>query len=489
MSKKEINITEMIKDAERGSVVTISYPCGSGKTTGVIKFAKSEDGINGPDKRILFLSPRKTLRSQNQDTFKNNTNVTSMTIQTLNFIENRESLYGFYDYIFVDEAQCIILDAAFNQDMVLIMEDLFTNYVFAEKGVLVAMTGTDIGMQNYFKTAYGAESKVFYEKDKIDFLKGDMFAFIHNGYSVIRIIREKLEKGEKVIYFSETIKDIDMLLAEFAEETMVIISQNSDDYDRLCGGEDREKDKAYFLKERKLPAKYNLLVATKALDVGVSVEDSSITSIICSGLELATMRQMISRKRIQGNEKIDLYIVLPETKSLAQRRRRAEERYELYKLYMENPEEYAKTMAGKRLKQGELIFPKGNTEDGTPEYRVDWPAVAYTEYMLSTTLKNPKVYAYQNCVSNMLGCEGVVLPDAGQDALEALVGKKLTSKEDKMLLVSALGNLFKSPKCINRLLEEWGLPYRIKDKQYANLGTDKNGTIRQTNRAWMLVRI
>lgn len=484
-----INITEMLKDAEPGAVITIAYPCGSGKTRGVITFAESEDGLKGKEKRILFLSPRKTLRFQNKDTFKNNANVTSMTIQTLNFIENRECLYECYDYIFVDEAQCIILDAAFNQDMVLIMEDLFTNYVFASKGVLVAMTGTDIGMQNYFKTAYGAESQVFYEEDKIDFLKGDMFAFIHNGYSVIRIIREKLEKGEKVIYFSETIKEIDMLLAEFAGETMVIISQNSDDYDRLCGGEDREKDKADFLRDRKLPDKYNLLVATKALDVGVSVVDSTITTVICSGLELATMRQMISRKRIQGNEKIDLYVVLPETKSLAQRKRRAEERYKLYKLYMENPEEYAKTMAGKRLKQGELIFPKGNAEDGTPEYRVDWPAVAYTEYMLATTLKNPKVYAYQKCVSDMLGCQGVVLPDAGQDALEALVGVKLTNKKEKMVLISALGNLFKSPKCINRLLEEWGLPYRIKDRQYANLGADKNGTIRQTNRAWVLVRI
>ena len=484
-----INITEMIKDAEKGSVVTISYPCGSGKTTGVIKFAKSEEGINGIEKSILHLSPRKALRSQNKNMFKDNKNVTSMTIQTLNFIENRESLYGCYDYIFVDEAQCVILDAAFNPDMVLIMEDLFTNYVFKNRGVLVAMTGTDIGMQNYFKTAYGAESQVFYEKDRIDFLKGDMFAFIHSGYSVIRIIREKLDKGEKVLYFSETIKEIDMLLDEFPGETMAIISENAEDYGRICGGEEREKDKADFLKERKLPDKYGLLVATKALDVGVSIEDPKVTTIICAGLELATMRQMIARKRIKGNEKIDLYVVLPETKSLAQRKRRAEERYKLYKLYMENPSEYAKQMAGKRLKQGELIFPVGSSEDGTPQYAVDWPAVAYTEYMLATTLKKPKVYAYQKCVSDMLGCEGVVLPDAGQDALEALVGVKLTNKEEKMMLVSALGNLFKSPKCINRLLEEWGLPYRIRDRQYANLGTDKNGTIRQTNRAWMLVRI
>ncbi len=486
-----INITKMIKNAKPGEVITIAYPCGSGKTMGVIKFAQSKKGLKGSKKRILFLSPRKTLRFQNKDTFKDNANVTSMTIQTLNFIENRECLYECYDYIFVDEAQCIILDAAFNQDMVLIMEDLFTNYVFAKKGVLVAMTGTDVGMQNYFKTAYGAESKVFYEKDKIDFLKGDMFAFIHNGYSAIRIIREKLEKGEKVIYFSQTIKEIDTLLAEFPGETMVIVSQNSDDYDRLCGGKNKEKEKADFLKDKKLPDKYNLLVCTKALDVGVSVIDNSVTTVVISGgiLELATMRQMLSRKRIEGNEKIDLYVILPETKSIAQRKRRAEERYKLYKLYMENPSEYAKQMAGKRLKQGELIFPIGSSEDGTPQYAVDWPAVAYTEYMLATTLKTPKVYAYQRCVSDMLGCEGVVLPDEGQEALEALVGVKLTNKEEKMMLISALGNLFKSPKCINRLLEEWGLPYRIKDRQYANLGTDKNGTIRQTNRAWMLVRI
>ena len=484
-----LKITEMIKNAKPGEVITIAYPCGSGKTRGVIKFAKSKEGLKGSKKRILFLSPRKTLRFQNKDTFKDNANVTSMTIQTLNFIENRECLYECYDYIFVDEAQCIILDAAFNQDMVLIMEDLFTHYVFENRGVLVAMTGTDIGMQNYFKMAHGAESQVFYEKDKIDFLKGDVFAFIHNGYSVVQIIREKLEKGEKVIYFSETIKEIDMLLDEFPSETMAIISENAEDYERICGGKEREKDKADFLKDKKLPDKYNLLVATKALDVGVSIEDPKVTTIICAGLELATMRQMIARRRIKGNEKIDLYIVLPETKSLAQRKRRAEERYKSYKLYMENPEEYAKTMAGKRLKQGELIFPIGSSEDGTPQYAVDWPAVAYTEYMLATTLKTPKVYAYQRCVSDMLGCEGVVLPDRGQEALEALVGVKLTNKEEKMMLISALGNLFKSPKCINRLLEEWGLPYRIKDRQYANLGTDKNGTIRQTNRAWMLVRI
>lgn len=483
--KEVIKITEdmfkewkKIKEENPGVpfVALIDVYCGAGKTMAILEFAEEH-----PEQQVILFEPRKTLVTQANSIFSEQDNVSVATIQSLRYIKNKEEFFEQWDIVVVDEGQAIVLDAAYNRDMFDIVKS-----ILAQDKIIICLTGTDVNLKELFEE-YGVPCKAYRIKERVDFLKDDTFYFVQRGFSTELIIAEKLANNEKVLYFTGSIDTVDYMLNRFEGQTLAVISEFADAYNRLC--KNKKKDIGELLEKKKLPEKYKLLVATKAMDVGISIHDDDVTTIIVDTLELATMRQMIGRKRLKNGEKIELYVCLPNNRALAQTRRRLEESMELYETYTSDYEAFRDKIDGKRINANDVLFSKGSRYQDSPSFEIDVPLLYYIRYMFRTTLRTTKVSAYRACVSYMLGCKGVVIPSTGIKRLESLVGIKLRNKNEKLELVSALEKLFKTPKSINKLLEEWNLPYRVIDKQYANLGVDANGKRRETNRAWMLVRI
>lgn len=483
--KNFIKITEdMLDEWEKAKqenpgipfVALIDAYCGSGKTHAIQEFAEEH-----PDKSILMYEPRKHLLAQAQQLMEEQKNVTVATIQSLRYIKDKTVFLDDWDILVLDEAQSCVLDAAFNRDLCGILKS-----ILSQDKIIIFLTGTDVNLGEFLE-GYGVPYKAYKVKEKIDFLKNDTFSFIQKGFATVQVIAEKLAQNEKVLFFTGSIETVDYMLRYFEGETLAVISEYSDDYNRLCRS--RKADIRELINTKCIPDKYKLVVATKAMDIGVSIHDDSLTTIIVDTLELATMRQMIGRKRLKEGEKIDLYVSLPNNASLSQTKRRMEELLDFYEMYTENPDAFRDKVDEKRIDANELVFSMGTRYKDSPNFQIDWPRLFYIRYMLSTTLRDPQVSAYRACVSHMLGCKGIVIPATGIKRLESLVGVKLRNKKEKMELIAALEKLFQTPKKINELLEEWKLPYRVKDKQYADLGVDANGKRKETNRAWVLERI
>lgn len=105
----------------------------------------------------------------------------------------------------------------------------------------------------------------------------------------------------------------------------------------LLTSETKEKDSAQWanlLENGHL--NYQILVATAALDAGVSLLDPALKHIACCGIDCAAVVQQAGRKRLKAGEKVSLYLFSPSRKHLGHLHQKHEEILAALRLNNEN---------------------------------------------------------------------------------------------------------------------------------------------------------
>ncbi len=490
MGKEYLEITpEMEAEWKDGEFVLFDYDCGSGKTTGIANWA-----VTHPAEGVLYLVPRKTLLQsvENKMAEVGADNVTVMTIQSLAFIPQKQFLYRAYKYICIDEMQQVVLDSPYNKNMGCTVTDIVHNF----KGITMMLTGTDVGIEFLFKMAYGIDVKTYRKKlGYADYLTGDVFAFVPNIGAVVDIIYKKLQKNEKVLFFSSTIENIETVQSQLVDKdkSMVVVSEYSKHSDRLCGR--KRKRVKELIDDEVVPKGISVVLATKALDTGVNIknskdgnssEDGDLNTVIIDSIEIATAIQEINRRRREDGDCIDVYFLLPNGYVLKNNREKYEEELQDYHLYQNDFEAWLTKHQGKRFSNRGIVY----TEPGSDgaDYKIDYAYLMYCHYMLNTSLRSNYVSDYKSAVEKAMGWASVTLPSVGKKTLEELVEYGvLSTKEEKQWLIDLFAKKFRSATYLNMLLREMNLPYEIKTKVHVEL-PPVNGKRKENRSGWQLVR-
>lgn len=456
--------------------VLFDVDCGQGKTTKTLEMIGADGGT------CLYLIPRSGLLKsiENKCVEQDLGNITPMTMQT--FVTLPDAVLGLYKWVVVDECQQCILDSTYNKGIVQVYRKLARAF---NGTACIMLTGTDVGVAEHFKRWYNIDVLVYRNREKYaTWLQGNTFGFVPNIDTVVDIICRKLQKDEKVLFFSSNIKNIDYVSSIVPAKTMAVVSKGNADAVRLCGRKRKNINK--MIDDETVPDAISVVLATKCIDTGINIEHDDLKTIIIDELCIASALQEINRKRREEGEKIDLYFLLPTGYKIDKNYEKYEKELADYELYKNNRPAWVKKHAGKRIGEKGIIYTIPGEEH--PEYDVDECYVTYCEYMLKT-LRGDKVSHYKQAVERALGWAGIDMLNAGKRTLEELVGVLLTTKEEKQMLIDLfkeMGN-YRSASRLNAILKALKLPYEIQTGKSKQLPR-RNGKRHECRSGWMLVR-
>lgn len=448
--KNEITITnEMLKTP---GVYIIDAPTGAGKSQAIEKLTVP----------TLVVTPRCALvDQQTEKTFKENKNITVKTVQSLAYMPHPEEYLQKFSVVVSDETHDLIVGADYDNKMIQLTK------ILLHAPILVCLTATDIGLAKLFK--YLGRNAITYKyADNIhEKLKGGAFDYVPNMETAIDVIRRKVNKGEKVLFFSDRISCIKEVQRAFCYDKKVlpVVAKSNPAYKKLC--KDREKDIDTMIKEEKFPNGVSVVCATKAMDVGLNIWDESVKSVICAVACLCTLRQCLGRKRLNSekNERVEFYCIPPTGQSLAQRQKKIEAELGKYDTYCNNYEIYRSEREGTKLNDKEIVY---HTYEGDDKVEaVDYCQLVHYEYLMETVYKTPTQLAWKKLLEQMLGCQGVPMKPIKQQHDEQwqyeqtmefkkqMQGKVMGANEKDMLKY-IYHNEVAGPKAFNRIWKERG---------------------------------
>ncbi len=294
-----IDITKLITMPEiqswnKGEIILIDAPTGSGKTSFIKYNLKGHCRAEHVKKRILMLSNRNILKEQNQIDLGDDTYIKSENYQWVEENIRKNKPIEYYDYIVADEAHYVFTDSDFNRST-----DLTFNWLSKQSNsIVILLSATSTMVKKYFEKVLGREIRKYKYCPEYSYI--DKFYFFKSEKAIETLLSE-LPSNEKAIYFT-TIKEAYRISKTFLNAKF-ICSQNSKN--PLAKNIDIAT-KEEILKHKKFSCQ--ILCTTNALDNGVSIIDPDIKHIIISYFDLDTIQQCFGRKRIQGDEKVNLYV-------------------------------------------------------------------------------------------------------------------------------------------------------------------------------------
>ena len=458
-----IDINE-IKKWQGGDRILIHSQTGTGKS----QFIKDilYEYCKRRDKKILLLSNRNLLKNQNIEEISDiKTDI--ITLKNYQALEMNvllggvtKDLFSDYDYICFDEVHYLMSDSSFNSNT----DILLANIKFPLKDkISLFLTATP---QAIFKYNRVFEHSYVLEQD---------YSFIENLYfynkdEMVETIIDNIPKDEKILYFGNALDgyefSIDRPDAEF------ICSDNNKFF--------RRRFSQLAIKEIITNNEFScrILFSTKVLDNGVNLISPSLKHIIIDMVDPIDVIQCLGRKRIIGDEKINLYIknqngrnIYPRLKGVRDTLKRVEEFKKLGK------EEFQKKYARQQIDS--VIMNDGE---------INWAKFYHAKYLrdiFSRMVKADKGYEKHVCellgIDNILYAEDVFERKNLLDILEDYTEKRLykeDQEEFKNIFFASIFNFNRKVDvkhrgivCINSILEEDKLPFRltsIRDRKGVN---------------------
>lgn len=455
-------------------VVLVVAGTGRGKSSAVEDIAKMYDGS-----KILVLSPRVFLKSQQENGFVNCDNVDCMTYQMVQSMKTEDvrKFNDEYDFLVLDEIHALIGDSNFNRTTTSFITRILREY----KGVIVGMTATDCGLEELIWKVAKKKCRTYrYEKD-FDFITGPIQLFPDNA-TIAQVIRDTVARGEKVLVFGDRIQTLESLRKDlmFDVNVLTVVSENSPKYTRLC------KKNADKIEEMKLKEKFSedVLLTTTVLEMGVNLKDPLITTVVCFSANLCSIEQMIGRKRRNAGEGVRVYVKSYSSDELKKMREVEQGALKMYKKFTNDREQFNKDYAY------DFVDPYGvirtRTCGDNAELYVDECRVSRAKFLLKTTCKG-NTYDFERELQAWFGKETFRLPRVKlMDALEAFDDRILKNKEEKSLFVNLL-ELGRTAKGLNALFEAENIPYRIIELKCVT-DVDEHGNKKQYRHAWKIVR-
>ncbi len=202
-----------------------------------------------------------------------------------------------YDCIVMDECHFPLTDSGFNNLCYLTYARLFTKQY--SDIIKIFMSGTMDDVRDDI-TKYAKESNKIpkiYETGR-DYSYVNPKYFRHYGYTetITNLIKNDAS-GEKWLIFISNINQAKKILAELGEDKCSIIKSGT-----------KSDELASILTKNRFEKK--VLIATKALDNGISIKDDLLTNIVILAWDKTSLIQMLGRKRIKIDkaQPVNLYI-------------------------------------------------------------------------------------------------------------------------------------------------------------------------------------
>jgi superfamily II DNA or RNA helicase len=283
-----IDLSEVIKWQAKDNVL-VKAPTGSGKSYFILNIlARYCELVN---KKMLIFSNRNLLKEQNKK--KSYTNIDCFNYQKFERMTTKqlEKELGGYDIICFDECHYFFVDSTFNGDTKKVL-----NYALKKTDqikIFSSATPEPLYETNIkFKFRYDIE-------ENFDFIESVRF------YTDIKkILPDVLENPAKSIVFfndsSEALK-----FKNNNKNVVSFICSKSNEIYKFCDKEEEES----IIEENRFKKK--VLATTTVLDNGISLIDEKLKVVVLDITDPVTIIQALGRKRIQGDEKIILYMRIP----------------------------------------------------------------------------------------------------------------------------------------------------------------------------------
>lgn len=194
---------EEIQSWEKGDIITITAPTGSGKSY-FIKNSLS-DYAKDNNEKILFLVPRTYIHTQFHKELDEKSTITIMTYQSLESFYEENSYHkdlSAYDYIFCDEAHYFIADASFNNTT-----DISFNMIISQSNKKIIMSSaTGDLIIKYLNKIEGIITRDYSLPINYDFIESINF---YKKDQQMKIQAKKcIDNNIKAIFFINDVKKI-----------------------------------------------------------------------------------------------------------------------------------------------------------------------------------------------------------------------------------------------------------------------------------------
>lgn len=444
-------------------LITINAPMGSGKSHFIKNDLYEYARDNG--KRILFLVHRVSCKDQFEYEIIGKEDVISLT--TYQAIEAKRIFTGWdsfdfskYDYIVCDEMHYFLTDSMFNDATDLSLNAILNQLSNNKTIILMSATGNE--MMEYLK-ALKLELLNYYMPSQYEFIRS--LKFYRSESVVEKYLVESIEKGEKAIVFMNNTSQALELYNKFKRFSTFNCSQNNKAYKYVD-----EKEINELLLSQKLPNQ--LLITTSCIDAGVSIVDEDVKSIYLDIRDINSMIQCLGRKRIVGDEKINVYIKNVGNNRIGGILTLASNTLRPINLLIEDKFEYIKKY-GRKSSVG--IYSVAD-EDGEV-------ALCINELIRFKNLFNINLFkdiikvkdGYAKHISNIfqkgdnyIMLEENIRKENLNDYFENILGEVFLTKADRKELVEKVntrsnGKLLTTKNSINSTLEELKIPYRVEE--------------------------
>jgi len=461
------------------TIVFIEGPTGRGKTH-FIKHTLSE---HNSKKKILLLVNRTLIKNQSAKELlridiDNITITTYQNISKLALTNNTMDFEG-YNYIICDEAHHFCEESEFIHET-----DVSFNWVIRQSGIKIFMTATAYFIKNYLIDELKLEINHYHIKNEYDFI--EKFYFYEND-DVVKKLLFDLPSDEKAIYFTNATKAHEM--SKLLDSCVFYCSKNNYDYSQYVNSEIMD----YISENERFEEQ--ILCTTKVMDCGVNIKDKAIKHMIVDIADLSSIIQCIGRKRIQGSEKIIIYIKDKKGNAISRKLENIKEKLSYANILREDGDIALIQQFAHKNTYGNLIYDVINTDELRIEKKIN-------ELMYYTYNRNLEVYTeilldkedgFKNKLFERMGIEDMKYTYLEQELdalklehiLDKLIGVKMFKDEQKEFKQMLLKELLNAPKenhgsiglkTINALFDENKLNYivnskketigKLKDKRY-----------------------
>jgi len=368
-----------------------------------------------------------------------------------------------YEFIICDEYHYFGNDSSFNKYTDLSLNEIIEG---ADERVVVLMSATNEFIKEYLQNRKSITPKEYVLSADYDYLKP--IVFYDDEQYLIDGLKERVEKGEKVLIFIESANDCYELYKQFEEHSMFICGKSHIKY-KYVDEEKREK----LLTNQKFDDLF--LFTTQTLDAGLNIIDDDLHFIIVDISDPDVLIQCVGRKRIRDAESDYVHLVVKNRSNgrLGHDKGNLTTRMKYAKFLEEHSQEEYDRVFYREPDPYQLVYfePLPNQL-----YKIGVNQLLFDSYKYKyKRLEDIQKMAggYRQFIVELFGKEGSVSMDAYLDlntrtALEAgyTEGLIFYSNEEKRAFAEQLnlksnGRLVTKPRKINELLTTKQASYRI----------------------------
>lgn len=312
LARKNIGkkFTEVIGDDykhwNKGDVVILNGATGSGKTYFVENVLGKYSQKNF--KTILFLCNRSELAETVRLEVAQLGLSHVVDVKTYQDTQNKKNegkgLEKHYTYVVYDECHYLTTEG-WNQNT-----DIMWNFFLSNenKYIHIFMSGTGKNIFSYLRHNYqSAKNYEYIIPYSYNYVTKTVF---YEDDEKVEELFDNLEDGEKIIYFSRTLDRAYELFKKYQDKANFICS-------KYCKYASERQDCIKVYNKDLITFEKQILIATTALDVGVTIKDKCIKYIVTDLVNINQVQQCLGRKRIvDKTDTCEFYIKNHSKKSL-----------------------------------------------------------------------------------------------------------------------------------------------------------------------------